>query len=89
MLHAGALRRMLGSDNTTEGSVNAPDAAALLAWYDRHARKLPWRVGPKERAAGVKPDPVCGLALRSDAPADHGERGGAVLHGASLRDGPT
>ena len=37
--------------------MNAPDAAALLAWYDRHARKLPWRVGPKERAAGVRPDP--------------------------------
>ncbi len=32
-------------------------ARALLAWYDRHARKLPWRVGPKERARGVKPDP--------------------------------
>jgi A/G-specific adenine glycosylase len=32
-------------------------APALLAWYDRHARKLPWRVGPKERARGVKPDP--------------------------------
>ncbi|MBN8996685.1 MAG: A/G-specific adenine glycosylase [Rhizobiales bacterium] len=34
-----------------------PDPAALLAWYDRHARKLPWRVGPKDRARGVKPDP--------------------------------
>ncbi len=32
-------------------------APALLAWYDRHARKLPWRVGPKERARGVRPDP--------------------------------
>ena len=32
-------------------------AAVLLAWYDRHARKLPWRVGPKERARGVQPDP--------------------------------
>ena len=31
-------------------------AAAMLAWYDRHARKLPWRVGPKARARGVKPD---------------------------------
>ncbi len=35
-----------------------PDVAPrLLAWYDRHARKLPWRLGPKERARGVKPDP--------------------------------
>jgi A/G-specific adenine glycosylase len=33
------------------------DAAALLAWYDRHARDLPWRVGPRARAAGVRPDP--------------------------------
>lgn len=32
-------------------------AAPLLAWYDRHARKLPWRVGTKERARGVQPDP--------------------------------
>ncbi len=32
-------------------------AAALIAWYDRHARRLPWRVGPKARARGVRPDP--------------------------------
>ena len=30
---------------------------ALLAWYDGHARDLPWRVGPGARAAGRKPDP--------------------------------
>ena len=29
---------------------------ALLAWYDRHARVLPWRVGPACRRAGVRPD---------------------------------
>lgn len=29
----------------------------LLAWYDRHARDLPWRVGPADRAAGIRPDP--------------------------------
>ncbi len=29
----------------------------LLDWYDAHARALPWRVGPAERAAGVRPDP--------------------------------
>ena len=33
------------------------DAPAVLAWYDRHARDLPWRVPPAERARGVKPDP--------------------------------
>ncbi|MBO6603734.1 MAG: A/G-specific adenine glycosylase [Roseicyclus sp.] len=32
-------------------------SAALLAWYDRHARSLPWRVGPAARRAGVRPDP--------------------------------
>jgi A/G-specific adenine glycosylase len=29
-----------------------PDPAALLAWYDRHRRRLPWRA-----AAGQAPDP--------------------------------
>ena len=32
-------------------------APALLRWYDAHARALPWRVGPKERKAGARPDP--------------------------------
>lgn len=31
--------------------------AELLAWYDLHAREMPWRLGPKARAAGQKPDP--------------------------------
>jgi A/G-specific adenine glycosylase len=30
---------------------------ALLAWYDAHARDLPWRVRPAERAAGRRADP--------------------------------
>jgi A/G-specific adenine glycosylase len=30
----------------------SPDPAALLAWYDRHRRDLPWRAAP-----GVVPDP--------------------------------
>ena len=29
----------------------------LLAWYDLHARVMPWRVSPQDRAAGVLPDP--------------------------------
>ena len=33
------------------------DAPAVLAWYDRHARELPWRVSPADRASGVRPDP--------------------------------
>ena len=30
---------------------------ALLAWYDRHHRDLPWRVGPAARAGGARADP--------------------------------
>jgi A/G-specific adenine glycosylase len=33
------------------------DADAVLVWYDRHARDLPWRVSPADRANGVRPDP--------------------------------
>lgn len=29
----------------------------LLEWYDAHARKMPWRVAPALRCAGVRPDP--------------------------------
>ncbi len=32
-------------------------SAALLGWYDRHARSLPWRVSPQDRRAGATPDP--------------------------------
>lgn len=32
-------------------------AELLLAWYDRHARDLPWRVPPAKVAAGVRQDP--------------------------------
>jgi A/G-specific adenine glycosylase len=32
-------------------------AGRLLAWYDAHARVMPWRVGPSERARGIRPDP--------------------------------
>lgn len=34
-----------------------PEAILLLDWYDRHARKLPWRIGPGERLSGKQPDP--------------------------------
>lgn len=33
------------------------DAEAVLGWYDRHARALPWRVSPADRGRGVPPDP--------------------------------
>ena len=35
----------------------APSATALLEWYDVHARRLPWRVSPEDRALGILPDP--------------------------------
>ena len=35
----------------------ALDSPSVLAWYDRHARVLPWRVAPADRARGVRPDP--------------------------------
>jgi len=30
--------------------ISSPQATELLAWYDRHRRKLPWRARPGERA---------------------------------------
>ena len=36
---------------------DAPDPLALLDWYDRHARAMPWRVGPADLARGMRPDP--------------------------------
>ena len=40
-----------------DAALEVPQAADLLAWYDRHARDLPWRVSPGDRATGVVPDP--------------------------------
>ncbi|MBV7380227.1 A/G-specific adenine glycosylase [Maritimibacter dapengensis] len=37
-----------------DGQVMADE---LLDWYDRHARVMPWRVGPRDRASGIAPDP--------------------------------
>jgi len=37
--------------------MEAEAGEALLAWYDRAARAMPWRVGPAARAAGERPDP--------------------------------
>ena len=40
-----------------DASASAPRADDLLAWYDRNARALPWRVAPAARVAGARPDP--------------------------------
>lgn len=37
--------------------MSSADPLDLLDWYDRHAREMPWRTGPRARAAGVRPDP--------------------------------
>lgn len=36
---------------------SASPARLLLDWYDRHARRLPWRVAPEDRKLGEVPDP--------------------------------
>jgi A/G-specific adenine glycosylase len=48
-----APRRQPGRGRSAAGDGEGhPDPAALLAWYDRHRRVLPWRA-----RAGEKPDP--------------------------------
>jgi A/G-specific adenine glycosylase len=34
-----------------------PNAEDLLDWYDRHARRLPWRVSPAQARRSRRPDP--------------------------------
>jgi A/G-specific adenine glycosylase len=51
MTVAGERRRKKQADDAPAG-VRGPDPAALLAWYDRHRRVLPWRAPP-----GVRADP--------------------------------
>jgi A/G-specific adenine glycosylase len=46
-LAAKAPRRQRGSDR---GAVSFPKPTALLAWYDRYRRQLPWRAAPGERS---------------------------------------
>jgi A/G-specific adenine glycosylase len=44
---AKPLARQRGKRRTAE---SCPQPTALLAWYDRHRRKLPWRAPPGQRA---------------------------------------
>src|ERR1700751_5103712 len=46
------MARMATARRKAAEQAEAPDASALLAWYDRHRRKLPWRAAP-----GEQPDP--------------------------------
>lgn len=50
-------RRKSMAYETRETKKLLPIASALLRWYDKHARDLPWRVGPAARKAGTRPDP--------------------------------
>ena len=36
---------------------NIPSSDDLLAWYDHHARVMPWRIPPKDQKEGRKADP--------------------------------
>jgi hypothetical protein len=50
--------RRTSSMSSAKPSETVPGTAPpLLAWYDRHARDLPWRVSPDDRAHGVVADP--------------------------------
>jgi A/G-specific adenine glycosylase len=43
----------MAADKAISGAI----VAALLQWYDRHARDLPWRISPAARRRGARPDP--------------------------------
>lgn len=45
------------NERVTPDILRPPDPAALLDWYDIHARDLPWRVAPAQRRAGQWPSP--------------------------------
>jgi A/G-specific adenine glycosylase len=47
----------MGSFKPMDSRLAEAAAAALLEWYDRHARRMPWRVPPAARREGVRPDP--------------------------------
>ena len=51
----------------------------LLAWYERHARVLPWRIGPAERRARRPARSLPRLAVGDHAAADDGEGGRALF----------
>ena len=44
-------------DEKLRGQCGYCVATILLGWYDKHARVMPWRVPPADRAADIRPDP--------------------------------
>jgi A/G-specific adenine glycosylase len=59
--YAGVIDPLVPRDKAAilPGMPDDPESLSnpLLAWYDRHARVMPWRVSPQDRAAGVRSDP--------------------------------
>src|SRR6201986_1912460 len=43
-------KRESGAGPENDGDCGRPDPSRLLAWYDRHRRRLPWRALPGEAA---------------------------------------
>ncbi len=43
-------KREPGAEPENDGDCGRPDPSRLLAWYDRHRRRLPWRALPGEAA---------------------------------------
>ncbi|WP_313958371.1 A/G-specific adenine glycosylase [Chelativorans salis] len=41
----------------TSASAGGTPAARLITWYDRHHRRLPWRLAPEAIRQGQRPDP--------------------------------
>ena len=48
---------MASVEQSINGQEKGKIAAALLSWYDRHHRDLPWRTPPSAIRAGTRPDP--------------------------------
>lgn len=45
------------SQMTAEKELSESPGGALLAWYDRHQRQLPWRLSRRQTGQGLRPDP--------------------------------
>ena len=76
---ATAARQQRGKRHPAE---SFPQPTALLAWYDRHRRVLPWRAPPGQAHRSLP-----GVAVRNHAAADHRQGGRAVSMRAFWRAG--
>ena len=51
-IQPGGKKKIVADAGVSLRPIRAPEAGALLAWYDRYRRALPWRAAP-----GETPDP--------------------------------